>query len=140
MNTVSTFRLTFHVSHPTFSALEIENIFKLPTRHSKSVGMSKKTKGGKMLGGKYKRTSISFLLHDDPLQFKDIFVVDLLNKSLKSFKHEYIKKLIETGGECNFLIGIFTSDNVMINFDFDTLKRLSELKISTKLDIYGGPD
>ncbi len=140
MNAIATFRLTFHVLHPSFSALEIEDVFHLPTRHSKSVSLPKKTKEGKLLGGEYKRTSVSFLLHKHPLNFNNVSVVELINKYLKSFNQNYIDKIIDTGGECNFLIGIFTSGNVVLDFDTISLYRLSRSRISVKIDIYGGED
>ena len=138
MDASATFRLTFHVLHPSFSALEIEDGFSLPTRHSKSVGLPKKTQRGKLLGGEYKRTSVSFLLHKDPLNFYDFSVVGLINKHIKSFDQNYIEKIINTGGECNFLIGIFTSGNVMLDFDAISLQCWSHYGVSVKLDIYGG--
>ena len=95
----STFRLTFHVSHPSIPAAEIEEAFSLPTRFSQSVGGQKKTKSGKFLDGYYSLTNVSFCLHDLPLDFVDVSIDDFLKAQLESYDTDYIKCLVESGGE-----------------------------------------
>ena len=134
----STFRLTFHVSHPAISAAEIEKVFDLPIRFSQSIGNQKKTKSGKLLSGNYKLTNVSFCLHDLPLNFDDISVDAFLKKQLESYDDDYIGHLVESGGSCNFLLGVFSSDNVMFEISHEVISMLSTVKISIKYDFYGG--
>ena len=140
MNSSSSFRVTFHVSHPNFSASGIERIFNLPVKFSQSVGMQRKTNKGVPLGGTYKRTNVNFLLHKDPLDFDHVSIVDFIKNKLTRLNFDYTEKIFLTGGACHFIIGIFTSDNVMLDFDIDIIQQLSSLKIGIKLDIYGGED
>lgn len=67
----STYRLTFHIQHPTIPASEIEASLSFPTRISQSSGARRKTKSGKILEGTYACTSIIFLLHRTPLKFEE---------------------------------------------------------------------
>ena len=134
----STFRLTFHVSHPSISADEIERAFELPVKFSQSVGEKRKTKSGKALDGNYKCTNVSFYLHDQPLSFDDVLLVKLIKNQLESYDFNYIAHLVESGGHCNFLLGIFSNENVMFEFNSEVIDMLSALKVSIKFDFYGG--
>lgn len=134
----STFRLTFHVSHPAISAFEIGQAFGLPVRFSQSIGHQKKTKSGKILNGNYKLTNVSFCLHDSPLDFDDTPIDIFLKKQLESYNIDYILRLVDSGGQCNFLLGIFSCDNVMFELSNETISMLSEAKVSIKYDFYGG--
>lgn len=140
MKPVSTFRLTFHVSHPSVSASEIEIAFGLPTRFSQSVGMPRKTKTGKLLDGIYDRTNVSFSLHENPFNFDEVSITSFIKKQLDSYDPDYINWIFESGGNCNFLIGVFSSNNVMFEFSLDIIHRLSSLNISVSVDFYGGED
>lgn len=140
MSNPSSFRVTFHVSHPSFSASEIENVFKLPVKFSQSVGLERRTNQGVPLGGTYKRTNVNFLLHKNPLNFDHISIIDFINTKLVTIDFDYTNKIFITGGRCFFIIGIFTSDNVMLDFTIDSIQHLSSAKIGIKLDIYGGED
>ena len=140
MSENSTFRLTFHVSHPSISASEIENAFGLPVRFSQSVGEQRKTKSGKALEGNYKLTNVSFYLHDLPLSFDNVSIDDFIKKQLESYDVDYITHLVGSGGSCNFLLGVFSSDNVMFELSYDVLSMMSTAKISMKYDFYGGEE
>ncbi|MDO6705967.1 hypothetical protein [Photobacterium sp. 1_MG-2023] len=134
----ATFRITFNVSHPTISADEIEGVFELPTRFSQTVGGPKKTKSGKILDGMYKRTNVSFCLHESPLNFDDVSMNDFLKMQLRGYDREYIVQLVESGGSCNFLIGVFSDDNVMFELSLEAIQMLSEFKVSIQYDFHGG--
>jgi hypothetical protein len=138
MSGVSTFRISFHVSHPTLSAAEIVDAFVLPVWLSQSVGEQRKTKNRKMLDGKYKCTNVIFHLHDKPLSFDDASIDDLIKKQLESYDIDYIIHLVKSGGECDFLLGIFSSENVMFELSHEVIGMLSTAKISMKYDFYGG--
>ncbi len=135
-----TFRITFHVSHPSSSASEIEGVFKLPVKFSQSVGMQRATNSGKILEGLYKRTNVNFSLHEKPLSFDDFDVAEVINEQLKSLNEDYLNKIYKTGGTNHFILGIFSEDNVMLDIDIDLIQYLSCLKIGVKLDFYGGSD
>lgn len=134
----STFRLTFHVYHPTISANDIESAFGLPTRFSQSVGGQRKTKSGKILDGRYKRTSVSFCLHQSPLNFDKVSIDELIKKQIRSYDINYIEHLIESGGGCDFLVGVYSSDNIMFELGLETISLLAASKVSIRYDFYGG--
>lgn len=138
MSKTSTFRLTFHVSHPTISASKIEENFDFPIRFSQSVGGQKKTKNGKVLSGNYKFTNVSFCLHESPLSFDDVSVDALIKNQLEIYDTKYTAHLVESGGSCNFLLGIFSSDNIMFELNHEVICMLSTAKINMKYDFYGG--
>jgi len=102
--------------------------------------MQKKAKSGKTLDGVYKRTNVSFSLHEKPLNFDDVSIVDFMLTKLNSYDSEYIKMICKSEGSCHFLIGIFSSSNVMFEFGANTIKRLSTLNVGVKFDFYGGED
>ena len=138
MSDNSTFRLTFHVFHPTVPASEIERAFRLPIRFSQSAGEQRKTKSGKELDGNYKVTNVSFELHEKPLKFNDVLIDDLIKKQLGSFDIDYITGIVNSGGSCNFLLGVFSNDNVMFELSNETISMLFSAKSSIKYDFYGG--
>lgn len=140
MSDNSSFRLTFHVSHPAISAAEIVKAFNLPIRFSQSVGEPRKTKTGKKLDGVYKCTNVSFCLHDNPLKFDDVEVGNLIRDCLEKFDADYIDLLAASGGACDFLLGIFSNENVMFELDYQVLGLLSSARISMKYDFYGGDE
>ncbi len=102
--------------------------------------MQRKTNQGVPLGGIYKRTNVNFLLHKDPLGFDHVSIVDFINNKLAALDLDYTNKIFITGGCCHFIIGIFTSDNVMMDFNIDFIQHLSSSKIGIKLDVYGGEE
>lgn len=140
MKPISRYRVSFHVSHPNIPAAVIEDAFNLPIKFSQSVGEPRKTKGGKMLGGKYRMTNVHFHSHKDPLNFNETDLVSFINNLIVEFDYDFVLNLSETGGSCHFMIGVYTSDNVMIELDKQIIKSLSSLNIGIKFDVYGGED
>lgn len=138
MSENSTFRLSFHVSHPRVSASEIAGNFGLPVWLSQSAGEPKKTKNGELLGGKYKHTNVIFHLHDKPLSFDDASIDIFIKNQLKSYDIDYISHLVESGGSCDFSLGIFSNSNVLFELSHEVISMLSTAKISMKYDFYGG--
>ncbi|MGB5684303.1 MAG: hypothetical protein WBM35_00715 [Candidatus Electrothrix sp.] len=100
--------------------------------------MPKKTNRGALIGGVYKRTSVSFLLHKDPLSFEDVSVENFIDDQLKLYDRDSLNNIIETGGACHFLLGIFTSGNVMLDFSPHLIRCLSSSRVGLKFDFYGG--
>lgn len=135
---ISTFRLTFHISHPTTSAIEIENRFDLSTQLSQSVGEERRTKSGKQLEGRYKLTNVIFRLHENPLEFSTYSVEEFLKAQIESYDIDYIAELNMSGGSCDFSLGVFSSGNVMFVLSHEVLSVLSTARISIKYDFYGG--
>lgn len=45
---------------------------------------------------------------------------------------------MNSGGECFFLLGVFSRNNIMNYFDAKPLNRLASQKIGLKIDFYGG--
>lgn len=116
MSSMATFRLTLHASHPAIAAPEIVATFKFPVRYSYSAGEPKKTAGRLPIKGTHDRTHVSFSLHDKPLSFAEHSLVDSILGTVGSLDNTYLKDFRRSGGEVYFLIGVFSSDNVMFEF------------------------
>ena len=140
MSNTGHFRISLHVSHPTLSADRIVSSFDLRPKYARSVGEPRLTKRGESLGGSYKRTDVSFHVSDNILSSENILTEELIEKSLNILPLDTISHITNTDGECFFLIGIFSGENFMCNFQSKLLTRLSEHGIGLKLDFYGGPD
>ena len=138
MTNSSKFRATFHVSHPVIGASEIVETFKLPTRYCYSVGDQKKTKQGVPLKGVYERTHVSFTLHESPLSFSEYSLAEFIVNILESFENKHLHKINYSGGECYFLIGVFSPNNVMFDFGASAIECLANVKVGLKFDFYGG--
>lgn len=140
MSTSASFRLSFHVSHPSLSASAIESVFNLPIKFAQSVGMQRKTKSGVLLEGTHKRTNVNFSLHKEPLDFKDVSVAELINEQLELYDKEFLEKIFVTGGSSYFILGVFSSGNVMFDLDAELMQKLASFKSGIKIDFYGGED
>jgi hypothetical protein len=136
----NSFRVTFHVSHPSIAAQEVEIGIDMPSHFSQSVGCTKKTKSGKVLKGVYTKTNVSFRIHKDPLDFNEHCIESIINENLNSLDSSYLKLLNDTGGECHYLLGVYSSENVMFEFSSDLLAHLAKSKMKVKFDFYGGED
>jgi hypothetical protein len=139
MTSTTRFRVSLHVSHPSKTASEIESAIGLATRYAQSVGLQRKTKKGEPLGGVYKETNVSFILHKDPLLADEISLNDFIEKELQSFNKEYLKEIYTTGGSCCFVVGIYCEENIMYYFSPEWMSKLTSAGIGMKLDFYGGP-
>lgn len=136
----STFRLTLQVSHPRFSAAEIEKRIALPVRYAQSVGMPRQSKSGEALGGTYDKTNVSFSFHPDPLDITQVSIEDFINERLRTLDANFLNDVFTSGGTSHFLIGIFSAENVMACFDVNTVLELASFKVGLKFDFYGGED
>ncbi len=133
-----TFRVSFHDSHPSIPASEIEQAFGVPTNFSQSVGAERTTKSGKRLGGTYKVTSVSFRLSDPVLSFESVDIIIYIKELLSNLDNDYLEKLTQSGGSCDLLAGVFSSENVMFELTIEILSMLASSNISLKIDFYGG--
>lgn len=140
MTSKNSFRVTFHVSHPFIDAQEVEVGIAMFPHFSQSVGCTKKTKSGKPLKGAYTKTNVSFRIHEDPLNFDEYCIESIINENLNNLDSSYLKLVNDTGGDCHYLQGIFSSENVMFEFSSDLLARLTKSKVKVKFDFYGGED
>ncbi|EMN9200196.1 hypothetical protein FA175_26740 [Pseudomonas aeruginosa] len=136
----STYRLTFHIQHPTIPASEIEASLSFPTRISQSSGAHRKTKSGKILEGTYACTSIIFLLHRTPLKFEETPIEKKIEESIDKLDTDYLKTLANSGGKCSFIAGVYSDQNIAFSLDLRIIERLAADKIGVKFDFYGGPE
>ena len=132
MSNTGHFRVSLHVSHPTLSADKIASTFNLNPKYARSAGEPRLTKQGKSLGGLHKRTDVSFHVSDNILSSENILTEDLIEKSPSTLPLDIISHITNTDGECFFLIGIFSGENFMCNFQSKLLTRLSGHGIGLK--------
>lgn len=140
MTQPSRYRLSLHVSHPALSAPDVIKHFVIPVRYARSVGEQRTTPTGTKLGGTYSETDVSFDVSQGVLSDDEIPFVDCIIDSLGKLPANEINEFISTGGECYYLAGIYTEDNILFYLPSKFLAALSSLAIGLKLDIYGGEE
>jgi hypothetical protein len=141
MNDNSTFRLSFRVRHPTLAASEIAKAFDLPiTKLFQSVGEQRMTPSGEILEGIYKKTGVGFEFHEHALRFDEVRLEDMILEQLEKIDLKYTAHLVDTGGHCEFFIGIFPDSNVGLELGNAVNDLLSVSKIELSFDIYGSRD
>jgi hypothetical protein len=140
MSSVGRFRVSFHVSHPIFTAERIISTIALQPRYARSAGASRITKQGKDLGGIYAKTDISFAVSDRVLSVDDVLLSEFVDQAMDRLALKEIDQIVSSGGFCFFLIGIYSEGNFLCDFDTRLLSRLASHGIGMKLDFYGGPE
>jgi hypothetical protein len=134
------FRVSLHVSHSTRHAEEIIAAVGLQFRYARSAGSPRINKIGNALGGHYTRTDVSFDVSGGVVSNDDVLVADLLRSALLKLPLDVIDSLVSDNGTCFFLVGIYSEENILCDFDVALLSQLAKHAIGLKLDIYGGPE
>lgn len=140
MSSPRMYRVSLRVSHPALPADQVASIIDLKVRYSKSVGESRVTKGGRELGGVYARTDVCFSISDGVISNDDILVADSIARALETLPLSAISQMVKTGGSCFFLLGIYSEDSLLCDFNAEMLLQLASNGIGLKLDFYGGPE
>ena len=71
---------------------------------------------------------------------ESVDLVDALEANLSSLEphKDFLRELVETGGEIEYFIGWFTTDTSGgETLDWELLQRLADLRINLALDVYG---
>ncbi|GAB5504139.1 MAG: hypothetical protein Pyrs2KO_27940 [Pyruvatibacter sp.] len=105
-----------------------------------TVGEPKITRTGRVLGGNWSNTNVSFRHADGPFHFEDFDIEELIWKYLQCFDTSYTADLVAKGGWSTFFIGIFTDDNVEFDISWELMEELAKAKIRIWYDVYGGPE
>jgi hypothetical protein len=141
MNESNRYRLSLHVSHPSIRADDVIRHFNFEVRYSRSVGDSRVTPNGRSLGGTYLETNISFDVSNGVISSEKLSLGACISDSIEKLpSKEIIKSFMETGGDCFYLIGIYSEDNFLVDIPAKLLSNISEYGLGLKLDFYGGPD
>lgn len=140
MTTSNRYRLSFHISHPSISATEIVASSPFPVHYSRSVGEKRVTKTGRDLEGVYSRTDVSFDVSGGVVLEATLPLCERVRTSLDNLPRGMIKEVSSSGGECFYLVGIYSEDNFLVHFPGELLSLLSLGSIGLKLDFYGGAD
>ena len=140
MSSKSKFRVTFRVIHPSMTSRCIEAQINLVSKLSQSVGEPKESKGGKQLGGVYRKSHVSFPLHEKPIDFDSSDIEPLIINAITKFDIEFVRSISSSGGECYFSLGIYSEENASFSFSPDLLKQLADINTWVKFDFYGGED
>lgn len=134
------YRVSLHVSHPVCPAEEVVSTIGLEIRYSRSVGEPRVTKGGRSLGGIYARTDVCFDVSGGVISKHDILVDESIARALEMLPLSKIEQIVETGGTCFFLIGLYSEDSFLCDLNAGLLLTLGSNGIGLKLDFYGGPE
>jgi len=139
MSISSRFRVSLHLSHPNRSADDICVGFLLAQRYARSVGEPRTSKKGTVLGGVHASTEVSLAVSEGVISNEDATIAEFISSALDALPASAILNVVSSGGACFFLIGIYSEDNILCDFNEEFLARLASLKIGLKLDFYGGP-
>lgn len=138
--TSATFSLSFHVSHPNWEASAIRAAIDLPVEYAQTVGGERATPRGTPLEGVYKRTNVHFAVHEAPLEFDMDALTALIERVLNVVGEAYTQQISASGGSSHLMLGVFSDDNVMLEFAPDILARLGAGRVGLKVDFYGGEE
>jgi hypothetical protein len=117
---------------------EVVSTFNFKIRYARSVGKPRVTKSGRELGGFYERTSVSFSIEDELMSFLEMPIEDCLIGALNKIPLAKVRHVVDTGGMCFFMVGVYTNSNIMCYFDSEFMSKISSSGLGIKLDIYGG--
>lgn len=134
----SKFRITLQFQHPTLSDEAFFSTVSLPIWYKRIAGQPRKTPKGTPIGGIYKRTSVSFYLHEAPLCFDDTSIEAVVVDALDVIGSDFMSRFTESGGKIVILIGLFFVDDIMFEFSTGFISRLAEHSISITSDAYVG--
>jgi hypothetical protein len=140
MTAPSSYRLSFHVSHPDIQADAIKSNFAFPVRYARSAGEARVTKTGKSLGRNYASTEVSFDISGGVASADGPPLVQLLQRSLGQLPAGQVKELVRTKGECLFLAGIYSESNMLVYLTSEILAALGAVSVGLNLDFYGGEE
>lgn len=70
----------------------------------------------------------------------DILVDEFIARALETLPLVAINQAVETGGSCFFLLGIYSEDSLLCDFNAEMLLKLASNGIGLKLDFYGGSE
>jgi hypothetical protein len=128
------FTLSLRLTHPKYSAEEIEEKLKMNGRVTRSAGDLRKTPKGNLLDGVNKVTYCTFqLIEGDDSQLEDAF--DNWNRRLFRYK-EFLSGFIETGGTLEYFLGLFLNANSGFVLLKSQMRAMNELGIDLACDIY----
>lgn len=138
MDNPRSYKVSLHISHQELHADNILPHFSLATKYVRSVGERRVSKAGKELGGIYSQTDISFFVSEGVVNDDEITVSEFIDNALLFLPLTTIKDIVESGGACFFLIGVFSDGNMLCDFNVGFLSRLQQHGIGLKLDFWGG--
>jgi hypothetical protein len=128
------YTLSFRVTHPKMSSLQISEIVGLKSEFSHDVGSKRPTSNNDPLGGSYKSSYCCFKLEENP-QNAIGDSVEKWNLYFASRSAE-LSQITTTGGILEYFIGIFATENWGFELTPRDLGKLSDLKIKVSFDIY----
>jgi hypothetical protein len=136
----NTYRLSFHVTHPSLTADAIRQEVKLPVAYAQSVGLPRATPRGNPLDGVYKVTNVHFAAHDKPLEFAQESFREVLKGVLSAMEPDFPQRVAESGGATHVLVGLFSDESLLLEVPPEVLHELATRKIGLKMDFYGGEE
>ncbi|KGQ20587.1 hypothetical protein LF41_1124 [Lysobacter dokdonensis DS-58] len=83
-------------------------------------------------------TDVSFAISDGVVRNDDVMVADFIDTALDALPLIAIKEIVDSGGVCFFLLGLFSENNLLCDFSATGLSRMASHGMGLKLDFYGG--
>lgn len=136
--TVILVNISLRAWHPMVSADEIARNIGLPVEVSHSVGGKRMTPSGRALEGEYDRTYVSMAM----VRKKIVELDEELEHCHESISQcgNFIRTLVETGGEVEFYVSAFL--NGLCGFEFDSafLSRIAATGMGISVELYPKED
>ena len=133
------YSVSLRFRHPEIDPMIISKNIGIKPSRSWKAGESRTTPQGEELGGTNKETYWTGPLHSGKSVYsRKIVLEDFLLKTIDELEHKnkFIKKLLRSGGEVEFFIGIFGDRDYGFEINRDIINKLGIIGISLGICIY----
>jgi len=130
--------ISLRIWHPDMPEEEFSKIFGRQAKYSWTVGSPRFSPKGRPLGGVHKSSYWSTELTSKTTLSEPIEVEQALDVQIENFsrKAEFFNKVRADGGKAEFFIGLFSDENIVIDFEPSLLGRLAHAGLGICLDYY----
>ena len=124
------------IIHPTLTPDEISDEFNLEPDTSKCVGQPRRGPKGNLWSGVWPDTRWSVW----EVRNGDRYFFARLDRILDRFSlhRDFLRKIAETGGRTNFIIGLVGEENIGDTLTERTVAKLADLKGSLGVEVFPG--
>jgi hypothetical protein len=132
------FKVSLDIKHPTIDPASISRTLSLSPYRQSQVGEQKVTPSGTPLRGNYLFSSWGYEFDANAIADLTAFLPSIIEQ-LKPHA-SYFETLVREGGSVELFCGIFADGNWDESFHHSLLRKLAEMAIDLRLDVYPKPD
>ena len=128
------FKVSLGITHPTLDPKDISRALSLSPSQQRKLGQRRVTPKGTLLEGTYQFSSWSHAFDTSGVTELTEFLFSI-SERLKPHA-SYFSDLVREGGSVELFCGIFADDNWDENFHHTLLRRLADMAMNLRLDVY----